>query len=653
MSINQSVNILMVDDQPGKLLSYRAILEDLGENLLSASSGKEALELLLEREVAIILMDVSMPELDGFELADLIRHHPRFQKTAIIFISAVHLTDLDRMKAYQSGAMDYISVPIVPELLRAKVSVFADLFRKTRELELLNRELEQRVLARTEQLRQSEEQVRRLNVQLQQRIAELETIMKVLPVGVSIAHDPHCRFVTGNAALKDLLELGQRENLSSTSHENSDPTYEVYHDGARLTFEELPLQQAAAKGKPVGRIELEIRTRSGKVIQILMSANPLFYDSGNVRGAVGALIDITERKRLEQILRQRADLLDLASEAIMVRDLDGIVKFWNLGATALYGWTSEDALGKNLHQLLNTQFPVPDREIEATLSEGKRWEGNLVQCTKAGREIVVACRKILQHDGSKPRFVLEICRDITANLQAEEALRQSERLAAMGRMAGIVAHEVNNPLESIVNLIYLLQRHPSLDQEAQRYARTAEQELQRISHITRQTLSFYREPAEAVTVSIPVLLDDILELQSQPLQANKVIVDRRYGSGDPVKGFSVELRQVFLNLIANAIQAMPQGGYLRVHVRRSYRAAAQTAGIRVSILDTGSGITPEDAKRLFEPFFTTKATKGTGLGLWICKGIVEKHEGAIDFRSRSLAGKNITCFSVFIPFAAT
>src|ERR1700723_4452788 len=141
MGINESFDILMVDDQPAKLLSYRAILQDLGENLISATSGKEALELLLKRDVAIILMDVSMPELDGFELADLIRQHPRFQKPAIIFISAVHLTDIDRLNAYQRGAVDYISVPVVPELLRAKVRVFADLHRKTQQLETLNRDL--------------------------------------------------------------------------------------------------------------------------------------------------------------------------------------------------------------------------------------------------------------------------------------------------------------------------------------------------------------------------------------------------------------------------------------------------------------------------------------------------------------------------------
>src|SRR6202795_2369367 len=141
MSNHEKINILMVDDQPAKLLSYEAILDELDENLIKASSGKEALEQLLKNDIAVVLMDVSMPDLDGFELADMIRQHPRFQKTAIIFISAVHLTDMDRVRGYERGAVDYISVPVVPELLRAKVSVFAELHRKTRELERLNQEL--------------------------------------------------------------------------------------------------------------------------------------------------------------------------------------------------------------------------------------------------------------------------------------------------------------------------------------------------------------------------------------------------------------------------------------------------------------------------------------------------------------------------------
>lgn len=151
------LNILMVDDQPAKLLSYEAILRDLNENLIKVTSGREALDCLLKTEIALVLLDVSMPDIDGFELANLIRQHPRYQNMAIIFISGVHLTDLDRIQAYQRGAVDYISVPVVPELLRAKVSIFAELYRKTRQLERVN-----------EELRVAEEHLRRLTGRLMQ-----------------------------------------------------------------------------------------------------------------------------------------------------------------------------------------------------------------------------------------------------------------------------------------------------------------------------------------------------------------------------------------------------------------------------------------------------------------------------------------------------
>src|SRR5437763_664000 len=160
MKADDKVNILMVDDQPAKLLSYEVILSELGENLTKATTASEALGILLKTGIAVVLMDVSMPELDGFELADVIRQHPRFQKTAIIFISGVHLTDSDKIQGYRSGAVDYISVPVVPEVLRAKIGVFVELHRKTRQLERLNNNLERLVTERTEELRQREEQYR-------------------------------------------------------------------------------------------------------------------------------------------------------------------------------------------------------------------------------------------------------------------------------------------------------------------------------------------------------------------------------------------------------------------------------------------------------------------------------------------------------------
>jgi PAS domain S-box-containing protein len=155
MMDQEKVNILLVDDQPAKLLAYEVILKDLGENLVSAASGREALEFLLKNDVAIILVDVCMPELDGFELAAMIREHPRFQKTAMIFISAIQVSDLDRLRGYEMGAVDYVPVPVVPEVLRAKIKVFAELYRKTRQLERLNLELEDRVRARTAELEDS------------------------------------------------------------------------------------------------------------------------------------------------------------------------------------------------------------------------------------------------------------------------------------------------------------------------------------------------------------------------------------------------------------------------------------------------------------------------------------------------------------------
>jgi PAS domain S-box-containing protein len=155
----EKVNILLVDDQPAKLLAYEVILKELGENLVVASSGREALEYLLKNEVAVILVDVCMPELDGFELAAMIREHPRFRKTAIIFISAIQVSDFDRLRGYEMGAVDYVPVPVVPEVLRAKIKVFAELYRKTRQLERLNAELEDRVRARTAELEESHQRL--------------------------------------------------------------------------------------------------------------------------------------------------------------------------------------------------------------------------------------------------------------------------------------------------------------------------------------------------------------------------------------------------------------------------------------------------------------------------------------------------------------
>jgi PAS domain S-box-containing protein len=333
-----------------------------------------------------------------------------------------------------------------------------------------------------------------------------------------------------------------------------------------------------------------------------------------------------------------------------VRSLDGALQFWNTGAENLYGWRKDEVLGQDLHRILRTEFPLPRMEVENALREHGSWQGNLTQRTKDGSEIVVACQKTMNREGNA---VLEIGRDITSQLRAEEALREAERLAAMGRVAGIIAHEINNPFAAIMNIFYLLRNHPSLDDEARHFADLAEQELQRVSHIARQTLSFYRESKQPISVFMPELLEDVLTLQERALKDNRIDVRKRYLTAAQVQGFPVELRQVLLNLISNAIQAMPDGGILGVYVREATDWTRDLRGIAVSIVDSGVGIQPEDAPRLFQPFFTTKSTKGTGLGLWISKGIVQKCDGRISCRSYRNQNGLTTCFRVFLPVART
>jgi PAS domain S-box-containing protein len=634
MGETEKVNILMVDDQPSKLLSYEVILGELGENLIKATSGREALDHLLKHDIAVVLMDVSMPEINGFEMAEMIRQHPRFQKTAIIFISGVNLSDEDRIQGYRRGAVDYISVPVVPEVLRSKVSVFVDLHRKTRQLEKLNRELEERVEERTQE-------ISGLNTQLEQRVAELETVMQVLPAGVAIARDPLCEYIVGNAALTKLLQVDPGDNLNASS-----APFEVFRSGEPLPIGELPLQRAVSTGKTIHGDEILIRLPNGKEVDMLVSASPLFDEYGAVRGAVGAFVDVSQRKQMEHMLRERADLLELATEAIVVRDHKGTVQYWNAGAESLYGWSRKEVIGKSMHEILKTSFPVPYEHIESTLVSSGFWDGNLVQETRDGNRVTVACRKAYNRDR---KVILEINRDITARLQAEEALRQTEKLAAMGRVAGIIAHEINNPLEAITNAFFLLREHASLDEEARYYASLAEQELTRVAHITRQTLSFYREAKQPVKLSFSSLIDDVLELHARRIQLHRIRLEKRYLAEGEMRGFPVELKQVFLNLIGNAIQAMPEGGKLRVTVRATGQHNGSVPGIAVSIVDTGCGIKKEDARHLFEPFFTTKAEKGTGLGLWISRGIVQKYEGTIRFRSFRNGDDNSTCFRVFMP----
>lgn len=285
MTPTEKVNVLLVDDQPAKLLAYEVILRDLGENLIKASSGREALELLLKTDIAIVLVDVCMPELDGFQLAAMIREHPRFEKTAIIFISAIHLSDVDRLRGYEMGAVDYVPVPVIPEVLRAKVKVFAELHRKTRLLEQMNVELERRVAARTADLVASNSRL--LESERRRSLALAAGQMGSWDWDVTngdLVWDEGQYRIFGVDQAKFSVTL---QNLQSLIHPDD--------------WEALRASVAAmSRSERTHQAEFRVRRPSGELRWCIGTTTVTFNAEGDVVRMGGVTIDITERKQAEE-----------------------------------------------------------------------------------------------------------------------------------------------------------------------------------------------------------------------------------------------------------------------------------------------------------------------------------------------------------------
>jgi len=284
------VNVLLVDDQPDKLLAYEVILHDLGENLVKAPSARDALQFLLKNDVAVVLVDVCMPELDGFQLAAMIREHPRFRKTAIIFISAIHLTDVDRLRGYEMGAVDYVPVPVVPEVLRAKVRVFAELFRKTRELEQLNSQLERHVAERTAELEASNS---RLTQSEQGR-------------SLALAAGQMGSWDWDVGADEWRWDEGQHRIFGVEPRKfkiTADNIRALIHPDDRDALKKIA--QGMAGGTRTQQTEFRVLRASGEIRWCIGTAAASVDGAGKILRISGVTIDVTERKEAEE----RQDLL--------------------------------------------------------------------------------------------------------------------------------------------------------------------------------------------------------------------------------------------------------------------------------------------------------------------------------------------------------
>jgi PAS domain S-box-containing protein len=350
--------------------------------------------------------------------------------------------------------------------------------------------------------------------------------------------------------------------------------------------------------------------------------------------------------------------LNSLGDAVIATDADGDVRYINPVAQQLTGWDGHSrARGLPLRQVARliderSREPLTDpvetvRRAEKAVSVSN----HILLVSQSGTEypIEMNAAPILE-SGALSGIVL-VFRDVTQRRMTEQTLQASDRLTQAGRLAATIAHEIRNPLDTVSNLLFLLRQDTYSKPETRQYIDMASEELTRITQITGQLLTFHREAQSPVQVDLVKVLESVLTLYAPQIQMSGVKVTKRFETHRSVRGFPGELRQVFANLVSNAIHSMPNGGRLLLHVYESSLASdSQRKGVRVTVFDNGVGIPPEVASKLFAPFYTTKGEGGTGLGLWVTRGIIEKHEGTIHFISTVRPSRSGTAFSVFLPF---
>jgi PAS domain S-box-containing protein len=399
--------------------------------------------------------------------------------------------------------------------------------------------------------------------------------------------------------------------------------------------------------------EIQIRCGNGALRWMRIEGNPWKY-KGHFLHTRCFVLDISQKKRADEAQMKLAAIVESADDAIASKDLDGIVTSWNAAAERILGWKAEEIVGKPITTIIPPELHGDEVEILRKIRAGERIEHfETVRITKGGERIDVSLTISPVRDvHGKIIGAAKILRDVTLQKKLQDALRTTERLAAVGRLAATVAHEINNPLEAVTNLIYLASTDPQLPQSARNCLTAADEELQRISHIARQTLGFYRDTTYPVQISVADAAEEVLAIYHRRFRYKRIEVRNRIPHGLKVWAFQGEFKQVISNLVSNAIDASLPGRPLDIRGWAAHHPRTGAEGVRLSVADRGTGIPEAIRRRIFTPFFTTKENIGTGLGLWIVEDLLSKKGGSIHCRSRVATpdqSRSGTVMMIFLP----
>jgi PAS domain S-box-containing protein len=488
------------------------------------------------------------------------------------------------------------------------------------------------------------------------------------------AEEPHITIPTRQASYPTLLEAIVCSSRDAITTQNLDSIVTSWNPAAIAIFgyqpEEMigqsilrliPEQLYREQEEVIRRVKLDEQiadfetmrlTRGGEEIRVSLTICPLKDDAGQIVGASEVARNITHLTQLDRARLQLAAIVESSDDAIISKNLDGTITSWNDAAARLFGYTEEEIVGRSILTLIPPELQYEEPGILAKLVAGERIDHfETLRQKRNGERIDVSVTISPIRDASgKVIGASKILRDISERRRLQQSLLQAEKLAATGRMAATIAHEINNPLEGLLNLIYLARTNPETPTEVRSLLEAAEGELGRVSHIARQTLGYYRENVSSARISLAEVVEDVLRVYEPRMNSTNIRVHRNFSEMPKLLLKRGEMMQVISNLIANSMHAMHSGGDLTLTLRK---AASKGRQVCLDVSDTGTGIAAQDMKRIFEPFFTTRSSIGTGIGLWVAQQFVEGHGGTIQVTSSTDPASHGTTMSICLPVRDT
>lgn len=515
------------------------------------------------------------------------------------------------------------------------------------ELQSTNEELE----TSKEELQSTNEELTTLNDELRHKNAELQELgndisnllnSTRLPV-VMLDRRLRIRRITPNA--DTLLKIAS----SDIGRSITDIRLNIKVDDL-----EAMIARVLDNLQPVQRDVLDAKNRWHS-LHIL----PYRTTDDQIDGVVLTLQDIDAIKVASEQIKRTGELfysiINTVRQPLLVLDSDLRIMTFNQSFLNTFKVSKEETANRFLYRLGNEQWNIPRLRalLEEVLPKDQGVTNFEVEQTfeNIGRKrIVLNARRLSQMAGREPMILLAM-EDITQRKEAEAALIKSEKLAASGRLAAALAHEINNPLQAVINLMSLLSQSQNLDQKDREYATLASKEIGRIVRLVQQSLGFYRGTSSPAAMNVEEVLESVVFLYDKKIKAKQIHLTKQYKLQGTLWGYPADIRQVFSTLLVNAMEACGKGCkiVLRASTAYGWRGGAKTEGVRITVADSGVGIHTEDIARICEPFFTTKGEKGTGLGLWVARGLVDRMNGSIHLRSRTTATNSGTCFSIFLP----